>query len=286
MRFKKSNILFIISGVLIFVGLVLLLESYEEVPPLNLEPLSYSQMRSYNISPGQRVRGDIIGNYGSYMEQYSTIYGVRAGTDYDYYLIDLGNEGYIGVEVLHGPTSEKFDKQSEETYAYWSGETSIPPTPISFDGVIQKASNQEQQIMKEALIQMGYTSSEAIKYVSPYMIKAETSLSSSTRTIGWIIAPGGFFLLIVAIIIKIIQKNNRIVAEQPVKKNIYTPYDPSIDSSNPFGDSMNGAQYSGGVSGLSSYDDMNDYEDEYEEDDDDDDDDDQPKSKFSLKLDD
>ncbi|MBQ8983035.1 MAG: hypothetical protein IJ079_05540 [Lachnospiraceae bacterium] len=282
MRLNKNFTLVIISVVLIAVGFGFLTPSINEKDPLDTAPISYSQMTSSNISPGQRIQGDIVGNYGAYMEEFTKISGIRAGTDYQFYLIDLGNNGYIGVKVPYGPLSQKFDEQSNDTYAYLSGQVLTMPAPISYNGVVQKASAFHQRYMKEYLVEMGYSDREAELYTSKYIIEQESSSSPILKAIGPIMIFIGFAILIFFIISMIIQKKNRIVAGQPTEKKAYTPYNPSSYPSDPFGDSMNGVQYSGSVSGLSSYDDMNDYEDEYEEDDDDD----QPKRKFSLKLDD
>lgn len=166
------NLLTRLKIVLILIGVALLAFGIYNAVMAHKTPYNLNALGDKEIKPGMLVEGEIYGNFGAYEESYSTNYGVKQkSTVLWYYIIPVGEESYMGIAVNANTMGAKYDRQTDQTYAYYFEEsTNIPPETISVKGTISKMDSEDEQYYKTALKELGFTDSEILKYGLPYYI--------------------------------------------------------------------------------------------------------------------
>ncbi len=163
--------LFRLSIVLIVGGLVFSILSGIDIIDNLKTPVNYQTMTIEDVKEGVMVEGNLFSNYGSYEEEYSTKNGVRTGSSRYYYMIDVGDQEYMGLYTGIKDLIAQLDRQTDETYDYLNGETEELPQPVHFKGKICKMTSEDEGYFNSMLREMGYTATEADMYGLKYYIE-------------------------------------------------------------------------------------------------------------------
>ena len=137
----------------------------------NQKPISFAQLDLNNLKGGTIVEDDVTMNFGTYEEEYDTVFGFQDTSSLIwYYIIPMGDK-YMGVSVDANAQGASFDMQAEQTFDYLDGQA-VTPMAIKVKGSITKMSEQDKGFFVESLIAGGYSASEAQQVMIPYFIKS------------------------------------------------------------------------------------------------------------------
>ncbi len=129
-------------------------------------PVNYNFMTAADVKNGTVVEGNLLYNFGSYEEQYTTgRFGNKTGSSSYWYLIPLiggEEEAYMGFYTGNQALISALDRQSEETYSM--SDTDTEPTPIHFKGKIVKMDSEDETYFRDGLLEFGLTLEEAQEY--------------------------------------------------------------------------------------------------------------------------
>lgn len=129
-------------------------------------PVNYNFMTAADAKDGTVVEGNLLYNFGSYEEQYTTgRFGNKTGSSSYWYLIPLiggEEEAYMGFYTGNQALISALDRQSEETYSM--SDTDTEPTPIHFKGKIVKMDSEDETYFRDGLLEFGLTLEEAQEY--------------------------------------------------------------------------------------------------------------------------
>lgn len=169
----KSIILFVIRIVILLsVGLYLTISISGEFHRFNQTPHNYSDLSTDELIPGMLVEGDITLNYGKLVR----------GTDPKdsdktlgyYYLILDSEKHFIGLYTPSNDLNYSLTRQTEQSYDYFSGETSSMPDAVHFKGIVQKMDSSVSAIYRSNIRdRFSYTSDEIDKSFSEVFINTE-----------------------------------------------------------------------------------------------------------------
>ena len=96
-RLLKLFIVLIVGGAIFFVlGLLDFIDS-------NKTPIDYNTMTEDQVQKGAIVEGDIYYNYGPFEQIDTKENGRTTGTSYRY-VIPVGEEGYVGIDISNKDT--------------------------------------------------------------------------------------------------------------------------------------------------------------------------------------
>lgn len=217
-------------------GIVLLFRASEKEKAIDgMEAFDINTVLIEDISENIVVEGDLQVNFGFFVEEYTTKNGARYSDSKYTYLIIVGEEGFIGVQVEGDNFYEKMESQTDETIAYLNGETSVMPQTIYIRGPVKRMDSESYQYMKEYLISMGYSEDEVNTYAYQYYI--DTCYYTDWQAMFW----GGILMIVVGagtIMIKfliecikmkrrIVKREQELVTPPPVQATAFTPYQPS-----------------------------------------------------------
>lgn len=129
-------------------------------------PVNYNFMTAADVKDGTVVEGNLLYNFGSYEEQYTTgRFGNKTGSSSYWYLIPLiggEEEAYMGFYTGNQALISALDRQTEETYSI--SDTDTEPTPIHFKGKIVKMDSEDETYFRDGLLEFGLTLEEAQEY--------------------------------------------------------------------------------------------------------------------------
>lgn len=129
-------------------------------------PVNYNFMTAADVKDGTVVEGNLLYNFGSYEEQYTTgRFGNKTGSSSYWYLIPLiggEEEAYMGFYTGNQALISALDRQTEETYSMYDSGTE--PTPIHFKGKIVKMDSEDETYFRDGLLEFGLTLEEAQEY--------------------------------------------------------------------------------------------------------------------------
>lgn len=194
-------------------------------------PVDLNSLSPVMLEPNLIVEGELECNYGAFVEEYNTRYGIKTSESVYKYLIPIGEYEYIGIEPLNDSMEVAFDRQVEETLAYIYEETDSYPETVHVIGRIKKLDNQSLGYMKEYLLYMGYTQEEANRYACPYYLDCETySNWGPGLVIGIVLLLIGIVLLVITFISS--RKKPRVTVAPTLPEvgtdySNFTPYEPS-----------------------------------------------------------
>lgn len=187
--------------VLLVISIVLLCAFGPKALSTMGDPVSFEDLLSgERLEEGDYVKGELLYSFGQYAaedtvyesgavkERNSTVYYVIPTDDeYVYYGLAVGNKLYKTI-----------DKNSDETYAYLTGEGDVPVTCPELEGVVEVMEGELLDYWVEWLLENQYTQDEIDSMGTFYYIDYVSS--SSVRTAALV----GLVLLILAIIIIIL----------------------------------------------------------------------------------
>lgn len=136
------------------------------------KPITFDQLNLSNLKGGTMVEDEVLVNFGTYEEKYSTTLGIEDKSSKIWYYIIPASETedkYMGIAVHVNEQGHIFDMQTDQTMA-WLENGKITPTAIKVKGSVTKMSEQEQGFFLEALIAGGFSGQEAKQAMVPYYI--------------------------------------------------------------------------------------------------------------------
>lgn len=161
--------------ILIILGVIFIYMSIKDYIHKNTPPVDISTLTPATLEKGMIVEGDISYNFGAFMEEYSTRYGVKTGSSTYTYLIPIGNAEFMGIQPHGEDMTTQFDRQADATIAYMLDETtSQQPDTIHITGQIKTLNSESLGYMQEYLGYMGYSKNEASTYSCNYYISCES----------------------------------------------------------------------------------------------------------------
>lgn len=129
----------------------------------------YNQTDGSNIRWNQVFEGNIPANYGLCLESYSTTNGVQLDNSHLMYLIPVGQDKFMGIEVIEGDYSDLFDQQYEALLkAQEDPKTTIPA--VHFRGIAKPLRGEKLETTKATLKQAGLSDKEIEDNLIPYYI--------------------------------------------------------------------------------------------------------------------
>lgn len=136
-------------------------------------PVAYETLKVSDLKEGKMVEGDLPFNFGVYEEKYTTHYGIEdKSTKLWYYIIPI-EEKYMGIAVNMNKDGARYDRQTNSTMEYIFDENAPEPASIHMKGVLSKMTDQEKGFFKEALIDGGFSASEADSINTGFYIKSD-----------------------------------------------------------------------------------------------------------------
>lgn len=123
-------------------------------------PANYSTLKMSDIKEGMMIEGDLECNYGSYVEMSREKDNGSKTTIGYYYLIDAGEDGYMGLYTNISDLITKLDTQADATWSYLSYETDTLPSTVHFKGKVKKMDSEDIGFMKDQMESLGYEGSE------------------------------------------------------------------------------------------------------------------------------
>lgn len=157
-----KNFLWRLGFVLTILGVMFTVMSVGDVIDSLKTPISYNFMTAADVKEGTIVEGNLLYNFGSYEEQYTTgRFGNRTGSSSYWYLIPLigeEEEAYMGFYTGNSALISALDRQADETYSMF--DTNVEPTPIHFKGKIVKMDNEDENYFRDGLLEFGLTYDE------------------------------------------------------------------------------------------------------------------------------
>lgn len=161
-----KNFLWRLGFILTILGIVFTVMIGGDVIDSMKTPISYNFMTAADVKDGAIVEGNLLYNFGSYEEEYTTgRFGNKTGSSSYWYLIPLigeEEEAYMGFYTGNSALISALDRQSQETYSMF--DTGVEPTPIHFKGKIVKMDSEDETYFRNGLLEFGLTYEEAQEY--------------------------------------------------------------------------------------------------------------------------
>lgn len=200
-----KNFLWRLGFILTILGIVFTVMIGGDVIDSMKTPISYNFMTAADVKDGAIVEGNLLYNFGSYEEQYTTgRFGNKTGSSSYWYLIPLiggEEEAYMGFYTGNSALITALDRQKNETYSMF--DTGVEPTPIHFKGKIVKMDSEDETYFRNGLLEFGLTLQEAQEYGIKSYIKV---IFYDNLWVPLIIAIVAFLLGVAILVIMFIRK--------------------------------------------------------------------------------
>lgn len=164
--FSLIIFLFIFGGVFVYMSL-------DDWKLSNTTPIDFNTLSPEDLETGLVVEGDLPYNYGAFMEEYTTNYGIKTGSSTYTYLIPIGDTQFMAI-TPHGELSSSLEQQADATLSYLLEETSVQPDSIHIKGQIRVLNSESLGYMQDYLVSMGYSRNQVSAYTCAYYINCET----------------------------------------------------------------------------------------------------------------
>lgn len=159
-----------VMWVLVIIGGIFFYEGATSVADSKKTPVDFNSLKESDLQVNMIVEGYIEFNFGSFEEEYRTTYGIKTGDSIYNYLIPLGDSKYMGLKNDTEEQRVALDQQMNDTFDVLNG-LSVTPQAFYFKGRVKALTEQEIGFMRDYIVSMGYTQSEAEKYMCKYYIE-------------------------------------------------------------------------------------------------------------------
>lgn len=167
------------------------------------------EMYASDFKKDQLVKADFYFCYDCIAEEYTTKNGVRTSTDSQYYLVPVGTEEYMIVNVPP-KMFNKFDTLIDESYEYYFDETAPEPQTVYAEGRMEKLDKEIKGYLYEWFIDTDFfgtsDTSEMDMYILPYMMTYADWEGSARVTTFTLVTCSILLIIIVLAIIFTIKK--------------------------------------------------------------------------------
>ena len=173
-------------------------------------PLDINTMSDSQIEKGAIVEGDIYYNFGVF-ETVENKRNGRTESTYYRYVIPVGEESYMGVQVTDSSMLAEMDKQTDETYDMMDGKIEDTTTTVHIKGKIVKMDNEDYGYFKDFMSSGGFTDDEIDKWGKEYYIQIRDFGQAKTLFIIGIVC----LLISAALIVATVLKGRRLAPQPP-----------------------------------------------------------------------
>ncbi|MCM1494888.1 MAG: hypothetical protein NC089_03725 [Bacteroides sp.] len=200
----------------------------------NKTPVDFNTLTPESLESGLIVEGELPCNYGAFMEEYTTNYGIKTGSSTYTYLIPIGDSQFMAVKPHGDELGTSLEQQAEATLTYLLNGSSAQPNSVHIKGQIKALNNESLGYMRDYLVSMGYSQSQASAYSCAYYINCE---SYDRWWIGLIIGLA-FIALSIGLLLRTLKLKKTSVTAGPVPQmsqnssyTNFTPYNGTSTSS-------------------------------------------------------
>lgn len=187
---------FISAITFIVLGIVLIVISATEMTDYSKKGASYSSLEMSDYKEGMMVEGYLPYNYGSYEYIYDEDDKDTMGY---YYLIDAGEDGFMGLYTPIDDLIKSLDNQSDEYYAASTEAEFSAIAPVKFKGKVTKMDSDDQKYFKQVLSEAGYTDEYIASCPQLYIKCVDTSSHPFMLIIGIVVTVIGLVLMLLFI---------------------------------------------------------------------------------------
>jgi len=159
-----------VMWVIIILGGIFFYEGVTSVVDSKKTPVDFNSLKESDLQSNMIVEGYINYNFGSFEEEYRTTYGIKTGDSIYNYLIPIGDGKYMGLKNDTEEQRQVLDKQMNDTFNSLNG-SKVTPQTFYFKGRVKALTAQEVGFMRDYIISMGYTQSQAEQYMCKYYIE-------------------------------------------------------------------------------------------------------------------
>lgn len=167
-------------------------------------------MYAYEFKKDQVVSADFYFIFDCVAEEYTTENGRRTHTNSQYYLVPVGTEEFMIVNVPAKKFAE-FDKLVDESWEYYTDETAPLPQTVYIEGRMDKLDSEIKGYLYEYFIATDFLgtddTAEMDAYIVPYMMTYADWKSSATTATVVLIISAILIAITVIVIITTIKKS-------------------------------------------------------------------------------
>lgn len=141
----------------------------------NQTPITFDKLNLNDLKGGTMVEDEVVANFGTYEEKYSTTLGIEdKSSKIWYYIIPVGQteDKFMGIGVHVNDNGHEFEVQAKQTQE-WIENSKNLPNRIKVKGSITKMNEQEQGFFLQTLIQEGLSPQEAQQAMVPYYLSVD-----------------------------------------------------------------------------------------------------------------
>lgn len=187
---------FISAITFIVLGIVLIVFTASEMADYSKKGTSYTSLEMSDFKEGMMVEGYLPYNYGSYERVYDEDDNDSIGY---YYLIDAGEDGFMGLYTPIDDLIKSLDSQSDDYYAASTEAEFNAITPVKFKGKVTKMDSDDQKYFKQVLSEAGYTDEFIASCPQLYIKCVDTTTHPIMLVIGIVATVIGLVLMLIFI---------------------------------------------------------------------------------------
>ena len=160
-------------------------------------PSDYSTLQMEDFKNGMIIEGYLPYNYGAYEFIQSESDSGNTTYDGEYFLIDAGDEGFMGLYTPDNNLMSQLEKQSDDFYNYVNLVSDEYPESIYFKGKVRRMDSEDVSIYHSFMTSWGYTQEEIDETcLELYIEVKDISSSPALLAIGSVVALGGVLFCI------------------------------------------------------------------------------------------
>lgn len=161
--------------ILIVGGVLLIFNGFSELKNSKVVPEPFDMLKEDTMVKGQIVEGDIRASFGAYAQEYKTNYGIKtSGGERYFYMIPVGDSGFMGIVVSKGAAADALEKITTDTFnALETGEMAENYQPYHFTGHICAMTNEDKGYLHDYMLEGGFTEAEINQSLVPYYISPQ-----------------------------------------------------------------------------------------------------------------
>lgn len=158
--------------ILIVGGILLIVNGFSEYKNSKVTPVDFDNLSENMFVKGMIVEGDLGMCFGAYAEEYKTSYGFRtSGGERYFYVIPVGEKGFMGYVASKGAASEAMEALTDATYeGLEQGAMPADVQLVHFLGTVCKMTAEDEGYIKDYLGQMGMDSAQIDDCLVSYYI--------------------------------------------------------------------------------------------------------------------
>ena len=161
---------FKVIAIFLVVGVLCTIFGFIELADSKKTPIDLATISDDQIEKGAIVEGDIYYNFGVFETVENKRNGVTESTYYRY-VIPVGEESYMGIQITDKSMIATMDTQTNETYDMMDGKIEDTTTSVHVKGKIVGMDKEDAGYFKDFMSSGGFTDDEISQYGKEYYIQ-------------------------------------------------------------------------------------------------------------------